>query len=246
VTWWLLTFSRRGPASYLSHLDTARALQRTFARAGVPIAPSQGMRPKPRLSLPLPLPVGASGCHEVAVIEVAGNEPDLAAALRGLRAAAPPGLEPGAILLAGERRPRPGPREAEYTCLVDGDAGDLAAAVEGYAEEQHVIYERVSPKGRRTLDLKEYVVDAAAEAVTGGARIRFTIRHRAGGAARPKEFVDLIAHRAGVGSAMRGLERVRIAWEGLPPGRDLEDGRRVSCDNAQEGGADRRAGCDAC
>jgi uncharacterized protein (DUF2344 family) len=45
VTWWLLTFSRGGPATYLSHLDTARAVQRTFARAGVPIALSQGMRP---------------------------------------------------------------------------------------------------------------------------------------------------------------------------------------------------------
>ena len=70
MTWWLITFSRAGPARYLSHLDTARVVQRTFARAGVPIALSQGMRPKPRLSLPLPLPVGAAGEHELAVVEV--------------------------------------------------------------------------------------------------------------------------------------------------------------------------------
>ena len=36
VTCWLVTFARSGPARYLSHLDTARALQRTFARAGYP------------------------------------------------------------------------------------------------------------------------------------------------------------------------------------------------------------------
>ena len=70
MSWWLISFARRGPARYLSHLDTARAVQRTFARAGVPIALSHGMRPKPRLSLPLPLPVGAAGDEELAVVEV--------------------------------------------------------------------------------------------------------------------------------------------------------------------------------
>ena len=62
--------TRTGPASYLSHLDTARALQRTFARAGVVLALSEGFRPKPRFSLPLPLPVGAAGLDELCVVEV--------------------------------------------------------------------------------------------------------------------------------------------------------------------------------
>ena len=92
VTWLLLHFARGGPAAYLSHLDTARAVQRTFARAGVPIALSQGMRPKPRLSLPLPLPVGVAGRDELAVVEVPDGQPGTAAALRALRAASPPGL----------------------------------------------------------------------------------------------------------------------------------------------------------
>ena len=70
MSWWLIRFSRSGPARYLSHLDTSRVVQRTFARAGVPIALSQGMRPKPRISLPLPLPVGAAGADELATVEV--------------------------------------------------------------------------------------------------------------------------------------------------------------------------------
>ena len=70
MSWWLITFARRGSARYLSHLDTSRVVQRTFARAGVPIALSEGRRPKPRISLPLPLPVGAAGASELAVIEV--------------------------------------------------------------------------------------------------------------------------------------------------------------------------------
>jgi radical SAM-linked protein len=228
VTWWLLSFSRLGSARYLSHLDTARALQRTFARAGVPIALSQGMRPKPRISLPLPLPVGAAGYGELAVVEVPDETSGGSAVLRALRAAAPPGLVPDTIVVAGERHPRPQPGAADYICSLDGDAGALIAAVERYAEEEHTICERVSPKGSRTLDLKDYVVPTAVEAVAGGAKISFTIRHRDDGAARPQEFVDLIARWAGVEPAMRGLERLRVAWKGLPPGLDPGAGRSES------------------
>lgn len=220
MTWWLLSFSRRGPSRYLSHLDTSRAMQRTFARAGVPLALSQGMRPKQRLSLPLPLPVGAAGCEELAVVEVPEDVTAGAATLRRLRAAAPPGLEPAAVAVIGEQHPRPQVVEAHYACVLDGDAGALVAAVERYRQEESVDVERVSPKGRRTLDLKEYVAEAAAEAGPhgDGARVRFTVRHRADGAARPQEFIDLIAAWAGVDPAMRDLQRVRIVWKGLPRG----------------------------
>ena len=228
MTWWLLTFSRGGPAVYLSHLDTARAVQRTFARAGVPIALSQGMRPKPRLSLPLPLPVGAAGCEELAVVEVPPDLPGPAGALRELRAAAPPGLIPAAVIVVGEQHPRPQALEARYTCVLEGDAGAVQAAVERYATEVSVVRERVSPKGRRTLDLKDYVVHAAAEAVPGGARLSFSIRHRDDGAARPQELIDLIAIWAGVEPVMRGLERRRVTWKGLPPGPSPGAGRSVS------------------
>ena len=220
MTWWLLTFSRTGPARYLSHLDTSRAVQRTFARAGIPLALSRGMRPKPRLSLPLPLPVGAAGCEELGVVEVPDGVEAGAATLRRLREAAPPGLEPGALVVVGEQHPRPQVREAEYACVLDGDAGVVRAAVERYAQEESVEVERVSPKGRRTLDLKEYVAAVAAEPGPHGegAHVRFTVRHRDDGAARPQEFIDLIAGWAGVDAAMRDLQRVRIAWRGLPRG----------------------------
>jgi radical SAM-linked protein len=227
MTFWMLSFSRSGPARFLSHLDTSRAMQRTFARAGVPIALSEGMRPKARLSLPLPLPVGAAGREELAVIEVTPEGPGPAAALPALRAAAPPGIEPSGIAVVELGHPRPLPIEATYTCVVDGDAGALLTAVERYGREEHVMYERVSPKGRRTFDLKEYVGDAAAEPVDGGAQLRFTVYHRTDGAARPQEFVGILATWAGTDAAMRSLERTRIRWKRSPA--DIERaGRSVT------------------
>ncbi len=228
MTWWLLSFARRGPARYLSHLDTSRALQRTFARAGVPLALSQGMRPKPRISLPLPLPVGAAGLEELAVVEVPDDVPGSAVTLRALRAAAPPGLEPLTIVMVGDQHPRPQAREVEYTCRIEADAGALRAAVERYASEASVVRERVSPKGRRSLDLKDYVAGVATDAVAGGTGLRFTIRHSTEGAARPQEFIDQIAEWAGVEPVMYGLERRHITWQGLPSGPGPGDGRSVS------------------
>jgi len=228
VTWWRLTFSRGGPAAYLSHLDTARAVQRTFARAGVAISLSHGMRPKPRLSLPLPLPVGAAGREELAVVEVPDDLREPAAALRELRVAAPPGIKPLAIVVVGDQHPRPQALEARYVCVLEGDAGTVHAAVERYAKEVSVVRERVSPKGRRTLDLKNYVAHTTVEAVPGGARISFAIRHREDGAARPQEFIDLIATWAGVEPVMRCLKRERVTWKGSPSGPSPGAGRSVS------------------
>ena len=74
----------------------------------------------------------------------------------------------------------------------------------------------MSPKGTRTLDLKEYAGDVVATPVDGGAALRFTIRHRSDGAARPQELIDLIAEWAEVEPVMRGLERLRITWDMRP------------------------------
>ncbi len=217
MTWWLITFARRGSARYLSHLDTSRVVQRTFARAGVPIALSHGMRPKPRISLPLPLPVGAAGASELAVIEVPEGVTATTDVLRALRDASPPGIEPLSIVDVGERHPRPQADSAEYACVLDGNAGTIAAAVERYNDTEHAIRERVSPKGTRRLDLKDYAGDVVVTPVEGGARLGFTIRRRSDGAARPQELIDLIAEWAEVEPAMRGLERLAIAWDhGLP------------------------------
>jgi radical SAM-linked protein len=225
VSWWLVSFSRRGPARYLSHLDTSRVVQRTFARAGVPIALSQGMRPKPRLSLPLPLPVGAAGADELATVEVPEGVDATTDVLRALRDAGPPGVEIVRIIDVGGPHPRPQARAAEYACVLDGDAGAIGAAVERYNHAEHAIRERVSPKGTRRLDLKEYVGDVVASAVEGGTRLGFTIAHRQDGAARPQELVDLIAEWAQVEPVMRSLERRRITWDDVPPAPGARGGR---------------------
>lgn len=229
-TYWLLTFDRTGAARYLSHLDTARALQRTFARAGIALALTEGFRPKPRFALGLPLPVGAAGLNEVAVAQIAPKAKDegaqeggrsLRERLAALRAAAPEGLTPRA-LTATDRRPRPRPLRADYECDLGLDPKAAAKAVDWFAAQRSVEVERRSPKGRRTLDLKQFIIDLAATAAPGGTHVSFCVRHRADGAARPQEVADLLAARADGEPVMHRLIRTRVSYEGLP--RDMERG----------------------
>lgn len=60
-----VTFCKQGRLAMLSHLEVARALERTVRRAGLPFAVSQGFSPHMRIAFGAALPVGVGGTHEV-------------------------------------------------------------------------------------------------------------------------------------------------------------------------------------
>ncbi|HUW63839.1 MAG TPA: TIGR03936 family radical SAM-associated protein [Spirochaetia bacterium] len=73
-----ICYQKTGPASYLSHLDLMRVMERSVRRAGLPLAYSEGFNPHPKMAFASPLPVGISGEEELADIEL-GEEvaPDM-------------------------------------------------------------------------------------------------------------------------------------------------------------------------
>lgn len=58
-------YGRKGPPSYISHLDMMRMWQRAFRRADIPLAMSEGQVPRLRFSLAAPLAVGVSSEGEI-------------------------------------------------------------------------------------------------------------------------------------------------------------------------------------
>jgi radical SAM-linked protein len=85
-------FAKEEQLKYISHLDLARAWERIFRRARLPLAYSQGFNPRPRFQLAAALPVGVTG--QVELMDIWLAEPlaveDL---LARLRRTLPPGLE---------------------------------------------------------------------------------------------------------------------------------------------------------
>jgi len=66
-----IRFCKQGDLRLIGHRDLARAAERLFRRAGLPLAMSQGFHPKPRMSFPAALAVGIEGLDEVMEIELA-------------------------------------------------------------------------------------------------------------------------------------------------------------------------------
>ena len=86
-----LTFSKTEAMRYTGHLDLHRTWERTFRRACLPLAYSQGFHPQPRLNLACALPLGFTSQCEVLDAWLETDLP-LAEIAASLAPALPPGL----------------------------------------------------------------------------------------------------------------------------------------------------------
>jgi radical SAM-linked protein len=86
-----IRFSKTPAMRYTGHLDLHRAWERTFRRAGLPLAYSQGFHPQPRLNLACALPLGFTSECEIldAWLEDEASLDEVGAALA---VALPPGM----------------------------------------------------------------------------------------------------------------------------------------------------------
>jgi radical SAM-linked protein len=87
-----ITFAKTPAMRFTGHLDLHRAWERTFRRAALPLAYSEGFNPHPRLNLASALPLGFTGQCEVidAWLEQDLPLPEIQSALQR---ALPPGLQ---------------------------------------------------------------------------------------------------------------------------------------------------------
>jgi len=86
-----IRFAKTDAMRFTGHLDLHRAWERTFRRAGLPLAYTQGFSPHPRLNLASALPLGFTGEAEIldAWLETMISCPEI---LSRLQASTPPGI----------------------------------------------------------------------------------------------------------------------------------------------------------
>ena len=87
-----ITFEKSEAMRYTGHLDLHRTWERTFRRAGLPLAYSQGFHPQPRINLASALPLGFTSSGEMADIWLE-QELSLPQVRTALEKAAPPGIK---------------------------------------------------------------------------------------------------------------------------------------------------------
>lgn len=155
-----LRFAKRGRLRFLSHRDVARSVERAVRRAGLPVAHSHGFNPHPRLSWVGAAPTGcASEAEYVEIGLTRALEP--AEVATALDAALPEGLD---ILAAAVAQGSSLADRIDASCwqiaLPGVTTGELAAALDALLAQTSVVVERITPAGRREIDVRAAIVSA--------------------------------------------------------------------------------------
>jgi radical SAM-linked protein len=169
-----LRFAKRGRLRFLSHRDVARSFERAVRRAGVPVAHSHGFSPHPRLSWIGAAPTGSASEAEYLEIGLT-REVDPAALVTALDAALPDGLDVLDAAVACGTALAERIDGSRWVIELPGVAPDaLRAALAALLAEESIVVERVTPSGRRQIDVRAALVhaevsrDANAPGATSG------------------------------------------------------------------------------
>jgi radical SAM-linked protein len=151
-------FAKRGRLRFLSHRDVARSVERAVRRAGIPVAHSHGFSPHPRLSWIGAAPTGAAS--EAEYLEIGLTRPlDPADLATALDAALPDGLDVLAATVAEGTPLADRIDGSEWRIELPGVAADdLRNAVAAVEAADAVVVERVTPSGRRQIDVRAALV----------------------------------------------------------------------------------------
>lgn len=199
-----LRFTKRGKVRFVSHRDVARAFDRAFRVAVLPLAFTEGFSPRPKVSFGLALSVGHESDAEYLDVEL--REPlDPDALVDPLTSALPEGIAvTGAVALV-ERAPalQESVTAVEYR-VAPFDAGDepvpravldtLVDAVDRHAELPVC---QVRKGQERVVDVKPVITNLElvhdGDAIALGLSLSTQPR-----GARPREVLDALAAATGV------------------------------------------------
>jgi len=154
---------------YISHLDYASAIERAIIRAKLPAAYSEGFNPHMKLSFASALAVGVTSQAEYMDIEFKGDV-EISQGVKRLVMALPLGI----MVNSANYMPAKVPalmaivNLATYDVLVPFTTGEFGAvedSIRRFNEMQEVVHTRETPKGRKDIEVKQYMAGAIGATV---------------------------------------------------------------------------------
>lgn len=211
-----LGYSKSGRARYLSHLEVARALERSARRAGLPYAVTRGYSPRMKVAFGPALPVGTAGIREY--FDVWLTEPlpaDIAAAR--MNASVPRDLPVSGARYVPEKKPSLSAAAAlaRYEVVVRGEgltAGLVQAALETVVATGRLELER---KGKtKVFDLTRCLPEKVRVRSEGPPfTVEVTTRLGQEGSLRPDTLLAEALSRIPGGGAVESVTRTDILVE---------------------------------
>lgn len=166
-----LTFAKKEPIKYISHLDLALAWERALRRAKISLAYSAGFNPRPKMQVASGLPLGTMGRAEI--LDILVTQPlDPVVALERIRPMLPAGLALHSI----EQVPLKAPalqdqlRQAEYEVVVETDLSPqtLQARIEALLVADKISQTRHRRKQAEKFDLRPWLHELSLLSTTEG------------------------------------------------------------------------------
>jgi radical SAM family uncharacterized protein/radical SAM-linked protein len=191
-----IRYSKLMPLAHLSHSELMNLFFRAIARAGLPVAFSEGFNPHPKVSFGPALAVGIESEAEILDIELS-YAIDLIKAVKNLNSALPGGIRVGEARVLGPGEPAAGADITRFTyeCRLPQDAvGHDPEAVRGLVEDwlgrEQAVVRRISDKGDKDIDIRPMVDSLVVEDVSGAVNIGFTLKESGGKSAKPFELIQ--------------------------------------------------------
>lgn len=208
-----VTYGKTRRLRYLSHLEVARACERSIRRADLPYLVTRGYTPRMKVAFGPALPVGTAGAAECYDVWLSRFVP-VAEALERLVAVTPPGLTPQAAAYVRESEAS---LSAAYTVAdyevevsVDPDrTDDIRRAMAAVLSDKEL---RVQHKGKdKVFDLATSLPKEPVIEVSGtGATVRLTVRMGESGSLRPEALVNAALERAGESANVSAVVRTDL------------------------------------
>jgi radical SAM-linked protein len=201
-------FAKTAPMRYTGHLDLHRTWERTFRRARLPLAYTQGFNPHPRLTLAAALPLGFTSESELLDVWLEQDLPT-GQVQEALEPALPPGLQVIQIEVIDSQAPtlQAQVRSSDYVVTLVEACPDLADRINQLLETSSLLRTR---RGK-PYDLRPLIEALAILPDDPQAQPRFQARlaARESATGRPEEVLDAL----GIEPSKARVHRTSLIFE---------------------------------
>lgn len=202
-----LKITKGNPIRYVSHLDYAGTIERAVRRAQLPAAYSEGFNPHMKLAFASALAVGVTSEAEYLDLELT-EAADITLLEAQLKSQLPAGIELKAAKYVEQHSKalmavvNLAVYEIDVLLTTDAVWENVKTIIDNFNSEIEVIYVKQSPKGRREIDIKEYLSEpVVVKPLADNQRkliINLSIKITPSGSVKPVEVLAVLTDNFGL------------------------------------------------
>ena len=179
-----ITFTKKGRARFLSHLELSKVFTRAFRRARLPLVYSKGYHPMPEISFFNALPVGTESMHETLDLELK-EKIDPLILLERINEELPAGMEVSLIERLGLNEKGAKLVESHFRITLNGSPINHNA-MNRFIKSDYFPIVRKGKKGDFTINARDLV--NSMQFISPNV-IEMSMRHTEGPSLRPEEII---------------------------------------------------------